>query len=99
MTVVNHLNGRTNIIIPRSAFPKSGLWRVKASVALSGKQHVSDDVSFTLTGIQKPASKTGTMKTSPSQNAPSAIPVHPAATQKTQPLPATPARKAKPLMN
>ena len=32
MTVVNHLDGKTRILIPASTFPKSGLWRVKASV-------------------------------------------------------------------
>lgn len=93
MTVVDHLDGKTRITIPRSAFPKFGLWRVKASVRVSDTQQVIDDVSFTLSGMLKPTSKTGAMKLTPKQTAPSAMPTHPAAPQKVQPLPATPGGK------
>jgi hypothetical protein len=93
MTVVNHLDGKTRILIPASAFPKSGLWRVKASVRVSDHQQVIDDVSFTLSGMLKPANQTGAMKLTPKQTAPSVMPTHPAATQKVQPLPGTPREK------
>ena len=99
MTIVNHLNGKTRIIIPSSAFPKSGLWRIKATVTVSDKQHVSDDVSFTLSGLLKQTSKAGATKMAPKQTAPGAMPVHPATTQKAPPLPATPAGRAKTLSN
>lgn len=99
MTVVNHLNGKTRIIIPPSAFPKSGLWRVKASVNVSDKQRVFDDVSFSLSGFLKQTNKTGAMKMPPKQTVPGPMPVHPAATQKMPPLPATPAGRTKTLSN
>jgi hypothetical protein len=89
MTVVNYLNGTTRIMIPRSAFPKSGLWRLQTTVKLSDNQQIRDDVSFTLSGILKPTGKTGAMKLTPKQTPPSAMPTHPAATQKGQPLPPT----------
>lgn len=93
MTVVNHLDGKTRILIPSSAFPKSGLWRVKASVRMSDHQQVIDDVSFTLSGMLKPTGKSGAMKLAPKKTAPNAMPVHPAATQKVQSLPAAPREK------
>ncbi|MBC2737865.1 MAG: hypothetical protein HF981_26130 [Desulfobacteraceae bacterium] len=93
MTVVNHLDGKTRILIPASTFPKSGLWRVKASVKMSDHQQVIDDVSFTLSGMLKPTSKTGVIKLTPKQTTPSVMPTHPAAPQKVQPLPATPGGK------
>jgi hypothetical protein len=93
MTVVDRLDGTTRIMIPRSAFPKSGLWRVQTTVKLSGNQKISDDVSFTLSGMLKPTSKTGAMKLTPKQTAPGVMPTPPAAPQKVQPLPATPGGK------
>jgi hypothetical protein len=90
MTVVDHLDGKTRIMIPRSAFPKFGLWRVKASVRVSDTQQVIDDVSFTLSGILKPTSKTGAMKLTPKQTTPRVMPTPPAAIQKGQPLPTIP---------
>lgn len=99
MAVVDHLNGKTRIIIPSSAFPKSGLWRVKASVNVSAKQQVVDDVGFTLSGILKQMGQPGAMQITPKQTAPSAMPVHPATTQKTPPLPATPAGRKRTLSN
>jgi len=99
MAVVDHLNGKTRITIPPSAFPKSGLWRVKASVSVSANQQVIDDVSFTLSGILKQTGKAGAMKMPPKQTVPGAMPVHPAPTQKTQSLPTTPAGRARTLSN
>jgi hypothetical protein len=93
MTVVNHLDGKTRILIPSSAFPKSGLWRVKASVRMSDHQQVIDEVSFTLSGMLKPTGKGGAMKLAPKKTAPNAMPVNPAATQKVQSLPAAPREK------
>jgi hypothetical protein len=93
MTVVDHLDGTTRIMIPRSAFPETGQWRVKASVRMSDHQQVIDDVSFTLSGMLKPTGNTGAMKLTPKQTTPSAVPANPAATQKVQPLPATPRGK------
>lgn len=89
MTVVNHLDGKTHALIPASAFPKSGLWRVKASVRVSDHQQVIDDVSFTLSGMLKPTGTAGAAKLIPKQTAPGAMPAHPAATQKVQSRPAT----------
>lgn len=54
MTVREHLNGQTRIIIPRAAFAKPGLWRVKASIKLSDTRQVIDDISFTLAGPLQP---------------------------------------------
>ena len=99
MVVVDHLNGKTRIIIPPSAFPKSGLWRVKASVSVSANQQVIDDVCFTLSGILKQMGQPGAMQKTPKQTAHGPMPVHPAPTQKTPPLPATPAGRARPLSN
>ncbi|MCB2168065.1 MAG: hypothetical protein KQI78_10405 [Deltaproteobacteria bacterium] len=93
MTVVNHLNGTTRIIIPRSAFPKSGLWRLQTTVKLSDNKQIRDDVSFTLSGMLKPKGKTGAMKLTPKQTAPGVMPTHPAAIQKVQLLPAIPRGK------
>jgi hypothetical protein len=93
MTVVNHLDGQTRILIPSSAFPKSGQWRVQATITYSANQQIRDDVSFTLSGMLKPTGKTGAMKLTPKQTTPSAVPANPAATQKVQPLPATPRGK------
>ncbi len=93
MTVVDHLDGTTRIMISRSAFPKSGLWRVQTTVKLSDNRQIRDDVSFTLSGMLKPTSKTGAIKLTPKQTTPNAMPAHPAATQKVQSLPATPREK------
>jgi len=48
--VVDAMNGKTELTIPRSAFPKSGRWRVEASVALSANQSVKADTTFILSG-------------------------------------------------
>jgi hypothetical protein len=93
MTVVNHLDGKTRLVIPRSAFSKSGLWRVEASVKTGENQKVVKDVSFTLSGILKTTNQTGALKLTPKQTTPNAMPAHPAATQKVQSLPATPREK------
>ena len=74
MTVVERLDGKTRITIPRSAFPKSGLWRLEASVRVSDHQRVADDVSFTLAGTLSPASTTGAKKRAPTKIAPVTVP-------------------------
>jgi hypothetical protein len=93
MTVVNHLDGKTRILIPSSAFPKSGLWRVKASVRMSDHQQVIDDVSFTLSELLKPVGKTGAIQIAPKPLTPGAAAVAPAAPKPLQPQPVAPARK------
>ena len=57
--MVDHLDGTTRIMIPHSAFPQSGLWRLQTTVKLSDNQQIRDDVSFTLSGMLKPTGKTG----------------------------------------
>jgi hypothetical protein len=93
MTVVNHLDGKTRILIPASTFPKSGLWRVKASVRMSDHQQVIDDVSFTLSELLKPVGKTGAIQIVPKPLTPGAAAVAPAAPKPLQPQPVAPARK------
>lgn len=70
MTVVDRLDGKTFITIPRSAFPKAGLWRLEASVQVSDHQRVADDVSFTLAGMLPPKSTGAAQKSLPKKMAP-----------------------------
>ncbi len=84
MTVREHLNGQTRIIIPRAAFAKPGLWRLQASVKLSDTRQVIDDVSFTLAGPLQPIV--------PKPKVPGAVTSAPAATGSLQPQQAAPNR-------
>ncbi|MBN1142115.1 MAG: hypothetical protein JXB25_10050 [Deltaproteobacteria bacterium] len=71
MTVVKSLNGTTRIVIPRSAFPKSGQWRLKAAVKVAANRQMIDDVSFTLAEIASQPGDSGLKKTAPKQLSPS----------------------------
>lgn len=74
MTVVDRLDGKTHITLPRSAFPKAGLWRLEASVQVSDHQRVVDDVSFSLAGMLPPKSASGAQKLLPKKIAPAPVP-------------------------
>lgn len=74
MTVVDRLDGKTHISIPRSAFPKAGLWRLEASVQVSDHQRVVDDVSFTLAGMLPAKSTNGAQQLIPKKMAPAPVP-------------------------
>jgi hypothetical protein len=74
MAVVDRLDGKTRITIPRSAFPKSGLWRLEASVRVSDHQRVVDDVSFTLAGMLQPTNTSGPPKVAPKTMTPVTTP-------------------------
>lgn len=94
MTVVEHLDGKTHITIPRSAFPKSGLWRLEASVRVSDHQRVADEVSFTLAGTLSPASATGTKKMAPTKLAPVSVPNKTPTAPRVPALPTPPTRQS-----
>jgi len=90
MTVVSSLNGKTRIIIPASAFPKYGRWRVAAAVKVTDNLRVSDDVSFNLAGIMKPAGNTIIMKKNTKQALPGGAVTKPAAGRRIQIRPVGP---------
>ena len=92
MTVVERLDGKTRITIPRSAFPKTGLWRLEASVRVSDHQRVVDDVSFTLAGMLSPTNTSGTPKVAPKTIAPVTAPNQTTAAPRAPTRPMTPAR-------
>jgi hypothetical protein len=94
MTVVEGLDGKTRITIPRSAFPESGLWRLEASVRVSDHQRVADDVSFTLAGTLSPASATGTKKMAPTKIAPVSVPNKTPTAPRVPALPTPPTRQS-----
>ena len=61
MTIVDRLDGKTRIVIPRVKFQKTGTWRVMASIALSDTSQITDDVYFKIGNgrmqVVKPALK------------------------------------------
>lgn len=87
MKVVSSLNGKTRIIIPASAFPEIGQWRVEAEIKVSDNLRVSDDVSFKLAGAMHPQNKTAIKKRSPKQILPGTALQKPAAGKKRTLLP------------
>ena len=91
MTVVTYLDGKTRLVIPRSAFAKPGLWRVEASVRTGDNQKVVKDVTFTVAEFLKPAGKANSVQVAPKPAAPGAATVTPAAPKPFQPQPAAPA--------
>jgi hypothetical protein len=93
MTVVNHLDGKTRLVIPRSAFSKSGLWRVEASVRTGENQKVVKDVTFTVAEFLKPTGNANPVQVAPKPAAPGAATITPAAPKPLQPQPAKPTRK------
>lgn len=93
MTVVDHLDGKTRLVIPRSAFSKPGLWRVEASVRIAENQWVADDVTFTVSEFLKPAGNPAAVQVAPQPAAPGAATVTPAAPKPLQRQPAAPAGK------
>lgn len=82
--VVSSLNGKTRVVIPASAFPEFGQWRVEAVVKVSDKLRVSDDVSFKLAGALRPHGKTVIMEKKPTQKLPGVTVQKPVAGQKRQ---------------
>ena len=92
MTVVDRLDGKTRITIPRSAFPKAGLWRLEASVRVSDHQRVVDDVSFRVAGTLQPVNTTGMPKMAPQKVAPGVAPNKATAAPRAPTRPMTPAR-------
>ncbi len=91
MTVVERLNGKTRIVIPAAAFPSSGLWRVEATVKVSDKLRVADDVSFKLAGNLIPQGKTAIIKQPAKQTLPGTAVTKPAASGRIQRRPVGPA--------
>ena len=91
---MERLDGKTRITIPRSAFPKAGLWRLEASVRVSDHQRVVDDVSFTVTGTLQPASTTGTKKMAPTKMAPVTVPTKTATAPRVPALPTPSTRQS-----
>jgi hypothetical protein len=86
--VVSSLNGKTRIIIPASAFPEIGQWRVEAEIKVSDNVRVSDDVSFKLAGAMHPHGKTAIKKKHPKPTLPGTALKKPAAEKKRIFLPA-----------
>ena len=91
MTVVNSLNGKTRIFIPASAFPKYGRWRVEASVKVSDKLRVSDDVSFNLAGTISSPGKAMIMKQTQKKTLPGGTATKSGTGKRIQPRPVGPA--------
>ena len=92
MTVVDRLDGKTRITIPRSAFPKAGLWRLEASVRVSDHQRVVDDVSFRVAATLHPLNTSGKPKMAPQKVAPGVAPNKATAAPRAPTRPMTPAR-------
>jgi|GEM_PF-6227344 len=46
--IVNSIGGKTSIVIPRSEFPKSGTWKLRAYVQTSQKLQIYDEVTFVI---------------------------------------------------
>jgi hypothetical protein len=87
MTVVSSLNGKSRVIIPASAFPETGQWRVEAEIKVSDNLRVSDDVSFKLAGAMHPHNKTAIKKKNPKQTLPGTAVQKPDAVKKRTLLP------------
>lgn len=93
MTVVDHLEGQTRLVIPRSAFPQPGLWRLEAAVRLTDTRQVIDAVSFSLLDVLHGVHPTGTMDHPGMPATPVLKEKPPAAGRRMNPTPAAPAGK------
>jgi hypothetical protein len=93
MTVVDHLEGQTRLVIPRSAFPQPGLWRLEASVRLTDTRRVIDAVSFSLLDAFHGVHPSGTMDHPGTPAAPVPKKPLPSAARAIHPLPVAPAGK------
>jgi len=74
IAVVDSIVGKSRIVIPRSAFPHAGTWRVRAMIPLSDMNRVVDDVYFSVSDKRvqtvKPAIKrAGPMPVAPGSTA------------------------------